>query len=68
MTSRAHEAASAQKASSTQAIQRGMLVRTAGDCHWLQVTQVIDTFYLRVEDLLTGQKRKICVWDIDRWG
>ena len=74
MTSRAHETASAQglasaqRASSTQAIQRGMLVRLARDGHWLQVVQVVDAFYIRVEDLLTGERQKICVWDIDRWG
>jgi hypothetical protein len=35
---------------------------------WMKVDRVLDAFYLRVEDLLTGATRRICVWDVDRWG
>jgi len=44
------------------------MVRLASTGQWLKVNRVIDAFNLRVEDLLTGETRRLCVWDVDRWG
>ncbi len=68
MTSRAHEAASAQRLSSTQSLSAGSLVRNPVTERWYKVLKVLDHFYVRAEDLLDGKRMKICVWDIDRWG
>ncbi len=68
MTSRAHQTASAHRPSSTQGIQSADMVRLASTGQWLKVNRVIDAFNLRVEDLLTGETRRLCVWDVDRWG
>lgn len=68
MTSRAHWTASTQRPSSTQVVERGAMVRLANTGQWLKVDRVVDAFYLRAEDLLTGETRKLCIWDVDRWG
>lgn len=74
MTSRAHQTASAQRASSaqkpssTQGFAPGMLVRPMGNEAWFRVVYVKDAFYLRVEDLLTGNRGTVCVWDVSDWG
>jgi hypothetical protein len=44
------------------------MVRVANTGQWLKVNKVLDTFNLRVEDLLTGETRRLCIWDVDRWG
>jgi hypothetical protein len=46
----------------------GTLVRPAGNEAWFRVVAVKDAFYLRVEDLLTGHRGTVCVWDIADWG
>jgi len=68
MTSRALQTASARRPSSTQGIQSADMVRVANTGQWLKVNKVLDTFNLRVEDLLTGETRRLCIWDVDRWG
>lgn len=68
MTSRAHGTASAQRSSSTRDMGPGTLVRPAGNEAWFRVVAVKDAFYLRVEDLLTGHRGTVCVWDIADWG